>query len=185
MFMVVGKFFRNISQKNRKHYFTGLSFNSKKIKKNNIFFAIKGTKINGNKFIKEAVKKGSTTIVSNLDFEGLKNGILYIKSNNSRKLFNAFNTAGGYFQARREEDIKSTHYFCRVNNRRYNFSQNPTYYTGSGELTNPTYVTDPRTYITTVGLYNANSELLAVAKLSKPFLKTPAREAVIKVRLDF
>jgi hypothetical protein len=105
--------------------------------------------------------------------------------NNSSKLFNAFNTAGGYFQARREEDIKSTHYFCRVNNRRYNFSQNPTYYTGSGELTNPTYVTDPRTYITTVGLYNANSELLAVAKLSKPFLKTPAREAVIKVRLDF
>ena len=105
--------------------------------------------------------------------------------NNSRKLFNAFNTAGGYFQARRDEDIKSTHYFCRVNNRRYNFSQNPTYYTGSGELTNPTYVTDPRTYITTIGLYNANSELLAVAKLSKPFLKTPAREAVIKVRLDF
>ncbi len=105
--------------------------------------------------------------------------------NNSSKLFNSFNVTGGYFQARREEDIKSTHYFCRVNNRRYNFSQNPTYYTGSGELTNPTYVTDPRTYITTVGLYNANSELLAVAKLSKPFLKTPAREAVIKVRLDF
>ena len=105
--------------------------------------------------------------------------------NNSSKLYDAINTSGGYFQARREEDIKSTHYFCRVNNRRYNFSQNPTYYTGSGELTNPTYVTDPRTYITTVGLYNANSELLAVAKLSKPFLKTPAREAVIKVRLDF
>ena len=105
--------------------------------------------------------------------------------NNSSKLFNSFNVTGGYFQARREEDIKSTHYFCRVNNRRYNFSQNPTYYTGSGELTNPTYVTDPRTYITTIGLYNANSELLAVAKLSKPFLKTPAREAVIKVRLDF
>lgn len=105
--------------------------------------------------------------------------------NNSSKLFDVFNSSGGYFQARREEDIKSTHYFCRVNNRRYNFSQNPTYYTGSGELTNPTYVTDPRTYITTVGLYNANSELLAVAKLSKPFLKTPAREAIIKVRLDF
>ena len=84
--MLVGKFFKNVSQKNRKHYFTGLSFNSKKVKKNNIFFAIKGTKINGNKFIKEAVKKGATTIVSNLDFEGVKNGILYIKSNNSRKL---------------------------------------------------------------------------------------------------
>ena len=60
--MLVGKFFKSISQKNRKHYFTGLSFNSKKVKKNNIFFAIKGTKINGNKFIKEAVKKGATTI---------------------------------------------------------------------------------------------------------------------------
>ena len=84
--MLVGKFFKNISQKNRKHYFTGLSFNSKKVKKNNIFFAIKGTKINGNKFIKEAVKKGATTIVSNLDFEGVKNGILYIKSNNSSDL---------------------------------------------------------------------------------------------------
>jgi|TARA_B100000959_G_scaffold56716_1_gene59215 hypothetical protein len=104
---------------------------------------------------------------------------------NSLKLFNKLNTTGGYFQSRREEDIKSTHYFCRVKNSRYNFSQNPTYYTGSGELTNPNFTTDPRTYITTVGLYNANSELLAVAKLSKPFLKTPAREAVIKVRLDF
>ena len=64
--------------------------------------------------------------------------------------------------------------------------QNPTYYTTpSGDLVNPQFITDPRTYITTVGLYNDNSELLALAKLSKPFLKTPAREAVIKVRLDF
>ena len=108
---------------------------------------------------------------------------------NHIKLLNRFNSGstGGsaYFQARREEDIKSTHFFCRVQNGRYNFSQNPTYYTGSGDLVNPNFITDPRTYITTVGLYNANSELLALAKLSKPFLKTPAREAVIKVRLDF
>jgi hypothetical protein len=108
---------------------------------------------------------------------------------NHFKLLNRLNSGSvggsGYFQARREEDIKSTHFFCRVHNGRYNFSQNPTYYTGSGDLINPNFVTDPRTYITTVGLYNANSELLALAKLSKPFLKTPAREAVIKVRLDF
>jgi len=110
---------------------------------------------------------------------------------NHIKLLNRFTGEGfvsgsGYFQARREEAIKSTHYFCRVGNGRYNFSQNPTYYsTPSGDLVNPNFITDPRTYITTVGLYNNNSELLAVAKLSKPFLKTPAREAVIKVRLDF
>ena len=109
---------------------------------------------------------------------------------NHIKLLNRFNSGSaggsGYFQARREEAIKSTHYFCRVGNGRYNFSQNPTYYSSpSGDLVNPNFITDPRTYITTVGLYNNNSELLAVAKLSKPFLKTPAREAVIKVRLDF
>ena len=84
--MLIGSYFKNLNLKYKKHFFSGLSFNSKKVKKNNIFFAIKGTKINGNKFIKEAVKKGATTIVSNLDFEGVKNGILYIKSNNSRKL---------------------------------------------------------------------------------------------------
>ena len=64
--------------------------------------------------------------------------------------------------------------------------KNPTYFTGSnGDLTNPNFLTDPRSYITTVGLYNGTDELLAVAKISKPFLKTPSREATIKVRLDF
>ena len=92
----------------------------------------------------------------------------------------------GYFQARREEQIKSSHYFCRIRSNEYNWSQNPTYYSGSaGELTNTTFVTDPKSYITTVGLYNDNNELLAVAKLSQPLLKSRDREAVIKVRLDF
>ena len=108
---------------------------------------------------------------------------------NHGKLFTAFKadaTGIGYFQARREEEIKSTHYFCRVKNNMFNYSQNPTYFTGSnGDLTNPNFLTDPRSYITTVGLYNGTDELLAVAKISKPFLKTPSREATIKVRLDF
>ena len=83
--MLVGNFFKNINPKNKSHYFSGLSFNSLKVKKNDIFFAIKGTKINGNKFINKAIKKGAKTIVSNLSFQGKKNGILYIKSSNSRK----------------------------------------------------------------------------------------------------
>ena len=70
--MLVGKFFRNINQKNKNHYFSGLSFNSKKVKKNNIFFAIRGNNLNGKKYIKEAIKKGATTIVSNLHFRGKK-----------------------------------------------------------------------------------------------------------------
>jgi len=95
-------------------------------------------------------------------------------------------TGSQYFQARREEQIKSSHYFCRVQSPNYNYSQNPTYYTGTqAELINPTFVQDPKAYITTVGLYNDNNELLAVAKLSQPLLKSRDREAIIKVRLDF
>jgi hypothetical protein len=105
--------------------------------------------------------------------------------NNSLKLFNAI-VDGGKFQARREEQIKSSHYFCRVKSDEYNFSQNPTYFNSTdASLTNNTFVQDPKSYITTVGLYNEQNELLAVAKLSQPLLKSRDREAVIKVRLDF
>jgi hypothetical protein len=104
---------------------------------------------------------------------------------NSMKLFTKIDDAD-YFQARREEQIKSSHFFCRVESDQYNWSQNPTYFTGTdAELTNSSFIQDPKAYITTVGLYNDNNELLAVAKLSQPLLKSRDREAVIKVRLDF
>ena len=84
--MLVGSFFKNINPKYKSHFFSGLSFNSLNVKKNNIFFSIKGTKINGNQFIKNAIKKGAKTIVSDLNFQGLKNNVLYIKTNNARQL---------------------------------------------------------------------------------------------------
>ena len=56
--MLVGNFFRNLNPKYKNHFFYGLSFNSLTCKKNNIFFAIQGTKIDGSKFIKDAIKKG-------------------------------------------------------------------------------------------------------------------------------
>jgi len=91
-----------------------------------------------------------------------------------------------HFTARREEEISSTNYFVRVNNKNFNFSSNPTYTTASdGSLTQPTYFKDPKTFITQVGLYNDDNELLAIAKLSKPILKSYSREAIIKVKLDF
>ena len=93
---------------------------------------------------------------------------------------------GALFQARREERLSSTHFFCRAGNKEFNFSNNPTFFTGStGDFTNPTFFKDPKTYITTVGLYNNANELLAVAKLSQPVLKSYSREALIKVKLDF
>ena len=94
--------------------------------------------------------------------------------------------SGSSFTARREEEISSTNYFVRVNNKNFNFSSNPTYTTASdGSLTQPTYFKDPKTFITQVGLYNDDNELLAIAKLSKPILKSYSREDIIKVKLDF
>ena len=112
-------------------------------------------------------------------------------NNNAEKLFkhissSKFGGSRGYFQARREEVISSSHYFARVGNKMFNFSSNPTYFTASdGSFTQPTFFKNPKSYITQVGLYNDANELLAVAKLSKPLLKSFAREAIVKVKLDF
>ena len=84
--MFIGNFIKKINPKYKRHYFSGLSFNSSTCKKNNIFFAIKGNNIDGNKFIDDAIKKGAKTIVSSKKFEGLRKNILYIKSKNTRKL---------------------------------------------------------------------------------------------------
>ena len=105
--------------------------------------------------------------------------------NTPQQIFTAISGAE-YFQARREEEISSTSYFCRVNNKRFNFSTNPTFFTSSdGSLTQTSFFKDPQTFITQVGLYNEANELLAIAKLSQPLLNSYAREAIIKVKLDF
>ena len=46
-------------------------------------------------------------------------------------------------------------------------------------------IDNPRTYITTVGLYNDNNDLVAVAKLSQPVAKDFTKEALIRVKLDY
>lgn len=93
---------------------------------------------------------------------------------------------GRSFRARSAEAIVSNNYFIRLRNTDYNFSNNPTYYTGS----NPQNILEPFrvkpiTYITTIGLYNSQNELLAVAKLSRPIQKSTDKEALIRVRLDY
>ena len=104
---------------------------------------------------------------------------------NNDKFYEKIKT-GAYFQSRREEVITSQHYFCRVPNKEFNFSSNPTFATASdGSFTQATFFKNPKTFITQVGLYNDAGELLAVAKLSKPLLKSYSREAIIKVKLDF
>jgi hypothetical protein len=93
---------------------------------------------------------------------------------------------GASFIARSEEDVTSTHYFCRVHSSEYNYTNNTTWANQTtGIPVNDAFKVDPKAYITTIGLYNDAKELLAVAKLSKPLLKSFSREAVVKVKLDF
>jgi hypothetical protein len=101
-----------------------------------------------------------------------------------KNLFNAIKK-GGDFQARRIENISTAHYFVRVNNREFNFSNNPTYVDATGSMTQPTFTADPLTYITTIGLFNDANEMIAVAKTSQPIAKSFSKELLLKVKLDF
>ena len=90
------------------------------------------------------------------------------------------------FRARSAETISSTHYFVRLRNKEYNYSNNPTFRDpADNTLVVADFKRDPRVYITTVGLYNNRNELLAVAKLSKPVKKSYEEEILLRVRLDF
>jgi len=88
--MIIGNFIKGIELKHRNQYFSGLCFDSSKCKKDNIFFAIKGTKIDGNKFIDHSIQNGAKIIISNQKFEGVKKHILFIKSSNVRKSLSEF-----------------------------------------------------------------------------------------------
>lgn len=109
----------------------------------------------------------------------------------------AIQNANATMKVRKSEFVPSLNYFVRVMNKDFNFSNNPTYiYDGNtaspngvvypaGTIYNQDFISNPTTYITTIGLYNDGNELVAVAKLSRPALKTFDNELLIKVRLDF
>ena len=93
---------------------------------------------------------------------------------------------GADFQARRVENVSTSHYFVRAQNREFNFSNNPTFTTGSdGTFREASFERDPKTYITSIGLMNDANEMLAVAKTSQPIEKSFDKEVLIKVKLDF
>ena len=84
--MLLGNYFTNIDNSKKKIFFSGISFNSKDIKKDNIFFAIKGNNFDGNKFISTAIKKGSKIIISEKRISNLQKDVLFIHTKNIRKL---------------------------------------------------------------------------------------------------
>ena len=124
--------------------------------------------------------------VTGSSVEGNNHFVLHHSISGSAIFTNPLTSDNYSFLARSSEKVTSTHYFVRIKNAEYNFSNNPSYVTGSvGQLAQTSFVGDPKTYITTVGLYNDRQELLAVAKLSQPLLKSFQREALIRVKLDF
>jgi len=90
------------------------------------------------------------------------------------------------FALNSQESITSDFIFVRPRSSEYNYSENPSFISGStGEVLYPSFINNPQTYITTIGLYNDTNQLLAVAKLSRPLPKDFTKEALIRVKLDF
>lgn len=104
--------------------------------------------------------------------------------NNNEQLYEFIDT-GGSFTLRSEETVTSNYVFLRARNGEVNYSTNPSNITGSGELRHDVMIDQPQAYISAVGLYNDNNDLLAVAKLSRPLLKDFTKEALLRVKLDY
>ena len=82
-------------------------------------------------------------------------------------------------------ELNSTIYFCRVGHNDFNYSSNPTYLENSRIRVKDASKDAPVSYITTVGLYSSDNEMLAVAKLSEPLRKDPTNDMTLRVRLDY
>ncbi len=111
---------------------------------------------------------------------------------NSAKIVNALGVAGKFgsatqgFTLNSKEDLSSDFIFCRAKSQEYNYSSNPSFISSStGAILFDSFIDNPTTYITTVGLYNDSQELLAVAKLSRPLEKDFTKELLVRVKLDF
>jgi hypothetical protein len=81
--------------------------------------------------------------------------------------------------------LNSRVYFCRANHNEFNYSSNRTYTSGSQIVVKNQAADNPRTYVTSVGLYDDQNEMVAVGKLSEPLEKSPENELTLRVRLDF
>ena len=95
-------------------------------------------------------------------------------------------SGSGGFTLNSKEDLSSDFIFCRAKSQEYNYSANPSFISSStGAILFDSFIDNPTTYITTVGLYNQSQELLAVAKLSRPLEKDFTKELLVRVKLDF
>jgi hypothetical protein len=93
--------------------------------------------------------------------------------------------AGNSFILDSEEKVSSQFYFTRARNSEFNYTTNPSFVDTNGSVNITSFIDNPTTYITTVGMYNDSGDLVAVAKLSQPVTKDFTKEALIRVKLDY
>jgi len=126
----------------------------------------------------------SMAALGNIDYSASAN--LYHDTSDVIKQFVSRLTVANYFTAQYEEKKSSTIYWVRTDSSKYNFSNNPTWQTGSlGNIRYEEMWYNPTTYITTIGLYDINNNLLAVAKTGIPLEKNFEEEMLFKVKLEY
>ena len=128
-----------------------------------------------------SVRSGSVLIDPN--YHNLNFGVdLQTDARNHLKLYKSLRS--GSFQARSEEDQITTSYFVRARAAHWNFSNNPSFYSGSdATFAVREFTGNPQTFITTIGLHDAQGTCVAVGRLSTPVLKNFSTEFTAKVNL--
>jgi hypothetical protein len=140
----------------------------------------------------DSVANGGIGLVYTASSAAVSTGSSATNGGNNSVLFRAISgsiaaagTANDFF-INSQESITSDFIFVRPRSSAYNYSENPSFISGStGEVLYSDFINNPQTYITTVGLYNDTNQLLAVAKLSRPLPKDFTTEALIRIKLDF
>ena len=108
----------------------------------------------------------------------------YTGSQNHELLFDHI-SASGHFIVDTTEEINSEFYFCRARNDQFNYTNNESFIDANKNIRFETMKLNPKTFITTIGLYNDSFELVGLAKLSQPVAKDFTKEALIRVKLDY
>lgn len=121
------------------------------------------------------------TVTASID--GQNSHKLFLSISGSSSTTNVRTTSGSFF-ARSAEKVSTETYFCRIRQNEFNYSTNPTYVSGSdNDFKYNYFVTNPHSYITSIGLYNKRGTLVAVGKLKRPILKNDTKSYVFQVRV--
>lgn len=105
-------------------------------------------------------------------------------SKNYLKVYNAIDEGGSFFLASKET-VASNFFFIRIRNDEFNYTLNPSARDEQGNIRYPELIDNPVVYVTTIGLYNDNRDLVAVAKLSRPLQKSFTKEGSFAIKLDY